>query len=302
MTPRVTVVIPTYNRAALLPEAIESVFAQTYRDLELIVADDGSTDDTRALLAGYQSRLRTLFLPHAGSPTPALNAAIAAARGEAIAFLDSDDVWFPDKLARQLALLDQKPHLGFVYGNLLFLDSDGTTSQPVVPPHQLRGGSILQDLVKGMFIHPSTLVVRRALLDRVGLLEEEAGPAEHYSLALRLARASEAGCVPEPVALIRRHAGQNNLLHGARHYEFAILVLERLAAGPLPWPVRFEVRRSLARHHTHLARMSLSDGERARARQHLARAARAYPLHGPTWRWLFRALAAAWSARRAQQA
>ncbi|MCZ7569710.1 MAG: glycosyltransferase [Ardenticatenaceae bacterium] len=300
MVPRVSVIIATYNRETLLPDAIESVFSQTHRDLELIVADDGSTDDTRGLLATYGSRLRALFLPHAGSPTPVLNAGIRAARGEFIAFLDSDDVWLPDKLARQLALFDRQPRLGFVYGNLVFLDPDGTISGPVVPSHQLRSGTILRDLVRDMFVHPSTLVVRRALLDQVGLLEAAAGPVEHYSLLLRLARASEAGCIPEPVALIRRHAGQFNLVHGARQYEYTIMTLERLASGPLPWSVRFEVRRTLARHQTHLARVYLSDGDRNRAHQHLVRAIRAYPLHRPTWRWVLRALIASWSAPRAQ--
>jgi len=294
----VSVIIPTYNRVALLPEAIDSVFAQTYRDIELIVVDDGSTDDTRDLLAGYGNRLQALFLPHAGYPPPALNAGIRAAHGEFIAFLDSDDRWLPDKLDRQMALLDGAPQCGFAYGNVAFLYPDGSISPAVIPPKQLPSGRILRDLVRNMFIHPSTLIVRRTLLERVGLFDEDAHGNTEYALILRLARLSEATCIPEPVALVRRHAGQYSESLGGHNYELALLALERLAREPLPWSVRLEVRRSSARYHTHLARLHLLVGERDRAllsaaKDHLAQALRAYPLHRPAWGWAVRALLSA---------
>lgn len=292
MPPRVSVVIPTYNRAALLDEAIASVFAQRFTDLELIVVDDGSEDGTAVLLARYGGRLRPIPLAHTGNPATALNAGCRAARGEFVAVLASDDRWLPEKLAQQIALLDATPRAGFAYGNVVFLDSDGRTSPPVVPVAKMVAGAILRPLVRDMFIHPSTLVVRRPLLEAVGGFPESLGTSEDYGLLLQLARRSEAVCVVAPVAEIRRHASQFSQAQGARNYEAAIAALAALAAGPLPPAVRLELHRTLARHHTHLASLHLRGGAQARASDHLYRALRAYPLHRPAWRWAAQALRA----------
>ncbi len=99
--PLVSICIPTYNRAALVQEAVASVLAQTWREFELIVVDDGSTDDTTEALAAYASRIRLIRRESRGGVSAARNTGIAAARGEWLAFLDSDDLWRPEKLARQ---------------------------------------------------------------------------------------------------------------------------------------------------------------------------------------------------------
>ena len=104
----VSVIIPTYNRAAWLKEAIESVLSQTYKQFELIVVDDGSTDPTGELLLQYGTKLSVLHTGH-GGPSAARNCGIAAARGEYIAFLDSDDVWLPDKLRAQMLFFQDHP-------------------------------------------------------------------------------------------------------------------------------------------------------------------------------------------------
>src|SRR5215472_17381180 len=104
--PLVSVVIPTYNRAAMITRTIENIFAQTYSNIELIVVDDGSTDDTQAKLSGFGDRIRIITQSNSG-PAVARNRGAAAARGEIIAFQDSDDLWRPTKLARQVALLSQ---------------------------------------------------------------------------------------------------------------------------------------------------------------------------------------------------
>ena len=107
--PRVSVIIPTYNRADLLGDAIGSVLAQSYQDFELIVADDGSTDHTAEIMAeaiaSYGSRIRYLVLPHRGQPAAPRNSALAVATGEYISFLDSDDLYLPNKLALQVPVL-----------------------------------------------------------------------------------------------------------------------------------------------------------------------------------------------------
>jgi glycosyltransferase involved in cell wall biosynthesis len=116
----VSVIIPTYNRAELISQAIDSVLAQTVPAHEIIVADDGSTDDTAAVVAAYGDRVRYLALPHRGQPAATRNAGIRAATGVLLAFLDSDDLFLPDKLARQIAALAQTPAAGVVYSNGLY--------------------------------------------------------------------------------------------------------------------------------------------------------------------------------------
>ena len=111
--PRVTVVIPTYNRAKVILRALETAFAQTYRNLEIIVVDDGSTDDTTAVLAPYWERIHYIHQSNQGA-SAARNRGIQEATGEFIAFLDSDDEWLPAKLERQIELLEARPDLSFV--------------------------------------------------------------------------------------------------------------------------------------------------------------------------------------------
>src|SRR5574340_444159 len=107
----VSVIIPTYNRAALVPEAVASVLGQTWREFEVLVVDDGSTDGTLAALAPYAGQIRFLRRESRGGVSAARNTGIAAARGEWLAFLDSDDLWRPEKLARQMAYLLARPGL-----------------------------------------------------------------------------------------------------------------------------------------------------------------------------------------------
>lgn len=110
--PRVSVILASYNRSSLVVEAIHSVLAQTYRDYEIIVADDGSTDDTLERLAALDGHIRAVALKHSGMPEVSRNRAIAIARGDLIAFLDDDDLWQPEYLKRQVEVLDRDKNLG----------------------------------------------------------------------------------------------------------------------------------------------------------------------------------------------
>jgi glycosyltransferase involved in cell wall biosynthesis len=201
MTPTVTVVIPTYNLASLLPEAVASVRTQQWPNLEIIVVDDGSTDATESVLNSLanDSDLRWFRQDNAGAAA-ARNRGIAEARGDWIAFLDADDVWLPGKLTAQFGELEKRPNAAFSYTDVTLRfatgeESDlacGNADQPLLM--QLLGGNL--------FATP-TVVVRRECLREVGLFDEQLRTGEDWDLWLRLAAHFEHVRVARPLTVIR---------------------------------------------------------------------------------------------------
>jgi glycosyltransferase involved in cell wall biosynthesis len=210
MKPSVSIVVPTFNRLKYLRRTIESVFQQTFPDWELLIADDGSTAETQAYLQALHDlpRVRVLWLPHTGRPSVARNAALREARGEYIAFLDSDDVWLPAKLQVQIDSLRSHPNRGWGYTRFVLVDESGiptlwqrTHSWPV------PDGWIFDNLVKSQtVIAVPSVMVSRALLEQVGGFDEDLIMCEDYDLWLRLAAHSEVDAIDEPCTLVTRHA------------------------------------------------------------------------------------------------
>lgn len=202
---RVSIIIPTYNRAALLPETLGSVFAQTFTDYQAIVVDDGSDDGTPGLLAGLAERAEMKRIAHAG-PGAARNAGLALARGEYIAFLDADDLWAPRFLETMTAGLDAAPHAGFVYCDYSTFDESGAVTAAYLPPeHKLRG-DLFPTLLEGDFISTGALLVRKSCFDVIGGFDPQLPVAEDWDLWLRLAREFPAEYVDEPLTRIRLDA------------------------------------------------------------------------------------------------
>lgn len=161
VAPLVSVVVPVYQGAAFLERALDSVRAQTYRPIETIVIDDGSTDDS-ADLAGRREDVRCIRQAHAGVST-ARNTGVAAARGAFIAFLDADDEWRPDKLARQVALLQSEPDVAFCFTELRHILAPGIERPSWTRPEQFERVHV------GYL--PSSVVIRAEVLLRVGLFD-----------------------------------------------------------------------------------------------------------------------------------
>jgi glycosyltransferase involved in cell wall biosynthesis len=288
-TPLVSVIITTYDRADFLVDAIASVLRQSYTHYELLVADDGSTDDTAARLADYGPAVRHLRLEHSGRPSVARNRALAVASGELVAFLDDDDLWGPAKLQRQFELLARDPALGFVYSDLCFLYVDGTFSPPVLKPRQKRHGAILTPLIGDCFIHTSTVMVRRAVLDRAGWFDETFATAEDYDVWLRLACAAPAGFLPEPLVMVRRHPGEISFARELETYQNTICALGRLKSHTcLNLYQRARLRCARARMYAHLGMARLDRGERATGRRHLFQSVLLNPLQRRAWLVLLR--------------
>lgn len=214
--PHVSVVIPAYNSAAFLSIAITSVRAQGRRDVEIVVVDDGSTDETLAVLQTLAGDdLRVLQQANAG-PAAARNHGIRQSRGEWVAFLDADCYWLPGKLTAQLAVAGDEA--GFVYTGSLLVDEQGHTmaARPaVVRDHLVEG------LIWGNLLSTSSVMARRAALLAVGGFDETLRIGEDWDLWLRLAARYEVRCAPEPLMAERASCWDSK--YQMRNYEAATL-------------------------------------------------------------------------------
>lgn len=261
-----SVVLPTFNRASSLPRAISSVLAQTYADLELIVVDDGSTDETAAVAARIDDRrFSYLRLTERGGAAKARNAGIRAAAGELIAFQDSDDEWLPRKLELQVALmLSSGPDVGWVGGSHL-VAGEGTQRE-VRPERVIRGVDHTLDLLHGEAFVTPTWLVRREALYEAGLFGEDMPNLEDWDLIFRLDDVCRFRAVEEPILV--RHGSADSLF---AHVPSRIAGLEAIVA-----------------RHDH--RWSAEPGEQARLYRVLGRLHSDVGCRGRAVRWLWRSV------------
>ncbi len=179
----VSVIIPTYNRSEWVTRAIDTVYAQHYTNIELMIVDDGSTDDTVATLQAAYPNLTLLTQAHAGV-SRARNYGITQATGEWIAFLDSDDAWTPNKLAEQLQALQQQPTYKICHTNEIWYRHGKRVNQ--MRKHQKYGGWIFQQCLSLCRISPSSVLIHRDVFADVGLFDENLPACEDYDLWLRI--------------------------------------------------------------------------------------------------------------------
>jgi glycosyltransferase involved in cell wall biosynthesis len=241
----VSVIIPTYNRAALVAEAVASVLAQTWQDFEILVVDDASTDGTGEALAPYADRIRLIRREARGGVSAARNSGIGAARGEWLAFLDSDDLWLPEKLARQMAFLAAHPDLWLCQTEETWVRRGVRVNQPQT--HRKIGGEIFFQSLERCMVSPSAVILHRRLIEAHGGFDEALPAAEDYDLWLRLSWRYEVGLVPEP--LIIKRGGRHDQLSaqwGLDRYRIRAL-LKLLDEPELPPPHAQAARRVLAR-------------------------------------------------------
>lgn len=212
MAPRVSVIIPTFNRRAMLEEAIRSVESQTFADRELIVVDDGSDDGT---WDGLRQRggIRALRNPSRRGPSAARNRGAASSGGELLAFLDSDDLFLPEKLARQVALLEADPRLALCHTGEVWLRGGKELRQR--GKHEKRGGWIFEHCLPMCRVSPSATVIRRAVFDELGGFDEELEVAEDYELWLRVTSGYPVGFIEQPLVIKRGgHPDQLSMKYG----------------------------------------------------------------------------------------
>ncbi|WDP86995.1 MAG: glycosyltransferase [Desulfobacter sp.] len=182
---QVSVIIPTFNRAHVLKRAVDSVLAQDYPSIELIVVDDGSTDNTRALLDGYKDQIRVIIQPNMGV-SGARNTGIRESSGAFIALLDSDDEWTRDKLMVQMDFFRAHPHAMICQTEEIWI-RNGKRVNPRVK-HKKPSGFIFEHSLKLCLVSPSAVMMRRTLFDLKGMFNEDFPVCEDYDLWLRISR------------------------------------------------------------------------------------------------------------------
>lgn len=220
--PIVSVIIPTYNRADSVPEAIDSVLRQSFQDLEVIVVDDGSSDDTERALGSFgDSRLRYLRQENSGVSV-ARNRGILAAKAKHIAFLDSDDVCMPNRLSLQLSSLRQTPDAGLVYG-WYFVEGGENTRRLIM---SCSRDTSLRELILGPVFHWSTTLIEKDWLLKVGLYDEKMRVGGDWDLSLRLLlEGCRMVCVAKPLSIVRHHS-VSLTRNVRRHLESEFIVLD----------------------------------------------------------------------------
>ena len=197
----ISVIIPTYNAAAYIGEAMDSVFAQTYRDYEIIVIDDGSTDETKELLEQHYPTINYYYVENNGV-SAARNLGIAKAQGEFIAFLDADDWWLPEKLEKQLVLFEVDKTLGLVLTENYFFTAVGLCGF-TNKKRLLMQGDIVKNIFLNSYAVTSTVMVRKSVFEQVGLFEEELSVAEDDNLWMRIGMNYDIALVDEKLAHYR---------------------------------------------------------------------------------------------------
>lgn len=284
MEPAISVIIPTFNRAAYLRESIDSILAQEGPSFEVIVVDDGSTDETPSVLAGYGSSVRVVQQPNSGIAA-ARNAGVSAARGDFVAFHDSDDIALPGRLAIPHTYLRDHPWFHVMIGNGLFLPPEGGTepTRPWLRPEVAAALDGREITVREVFRWnlgqlQATLISRESLLT-VGPLDSEFLILDDFDIMLRLSVRYRLVFVDRPLFAYRQHSigiTQNRMLLR----EESIRLAEKfLRAHPhvLEQFGRQTYNRRQARRYARLASMKLRVGDLAGARKALAEACRLAP-------------------------
>jgi glycosyltransferase involved in cell wall biosynthesis len=206
-SPVVSVIIPTYNRARFVGQAIQSVLDQTFQDFELIVVDDGSTDNTRTVVEEFTDpRIRYIHQENMGI-SGTRNTGIRNARARYIAFLDSDDIWLPRLLESQVAILNSNPDLDWVYARARAISANGVPRGGILGEAPRYPGEPFRSILYQDFVGtPITVVVRKRCLDRAGLFDETFHTSVDWELWLRMSRECRFQFVDKILACLRSHS------------------------------------------------------------------------------------------------
>jgi glycosyltransferase involved in cell wall biosynthesis len=226
---KVSVIIPTYNRAHLIAETILSALEQSLADREIIVVDDGSTDETSEVLRTFEDKV--IYIRQANSgPAKARNTGIRMARGKYIAFLDSDDIWLPEKLELQNHTLEHNSHQGLVFTDVMWFSNGQVMVPSLRDKYQLHTGDVFEKLLFDNWIATSSVLVKRECLEEVGGFDEDPQImfVEDWNLWIRLAKRFKFGMVDRVLVKRRYHPNRLGLANPERQFKAIFYNLEKL--------------------------------------------------------------------------
>ncbi len=285
MTPKLSVIIASYNHQDYIAETLASLEKQTFQDFEIIVVDDGSTDKTVEVVKGCQSRAQ-IFTQENHGVVAARNRGISLARGKYVCFVDSDDVVLPDRFTKQVAALDGNPDLGLVFADALIVDSTGkqigqfSDLYPVVP------GDVAEMLAMHYcFIPMITAMVRTEVLKKTGPFERP-GPISDYLKWIEIALLSKVYYDPKPLGCWRRH--QTNMSKQAnkvKSYARTRAALKKILRNHPDLQTRIgkKIEKRFSRSYFLTAFWLAANGNTKRARKYYRKAVKVYPLSFESW-------------------
>jgi glycosyltransferase involved in cell wall biosynthesis len=210
MDPLVTVLTPAFNRLSYINDTVRSVQSQTYRNIEYLVIDDGSTDGTHEALDSYAREGILTLLTHEDrknrGQAASLNLGLRHAAGEYIVILDSDDILHPEKISKQVAYLESHPDIGMVYGQAMAISSDGKELFPIPPNDHVEPGDPNRLLLDCYMALPGGAMVRKSVFDQAGFFEESFRASQDHDMVVRIAEVAPFVYLPGIVFYYRKHA------------------------------------------------------------------------------------------------
>ena len=203
--PKVSVIVPFYNSEDYIGEAIESILKQSYQDYEIIAVNDGSTDSSAEVVERFGSGIRNLSHPNSGV-AKTMNRGMEAASGEYLSFLESDDIWHPDKLAVQVEVLDRCPDVGIVTSDVEYIEQDGTKLNKILVASR-HEDTFIRMFVKGHILLPSAMMIRREVYEKAGGMNEGFIGAclQDHEWAARLCDTAKIHSINKPLVFYRMH-------------------------------------------------------------------------------------------------
>ncbi len=278
MSSLVSVIIPSYNSAAYLAEAIDSAFKQTFKNIEIIVIDDGSSDNTADIIKPYLNRIQYYKKQNAG-PASARNVGLSHAKGDYVAFLDADDVWVPEKLEKQLKLIESNPAIGIVTCGEHQMDVNGKVFDSTrYIQYKDKNEFLNQMLIKNMVGGGSCCVVRRKCFDRIGLFDENLRGTEDWDMWMRLAEEYEVASIAEPLFYARIVPNSvSSLQNSMKMFNNEIKLLDKVFSSNKSLSTTQKAR-SYAFRYLAVAKSLRLNGDFSQAKDFALRAFRTYPL------------------------
>ena len=226
----VSIILPTYNRADLIKETINSVLRQTYSNFELIIVDDGSEDDTQSIIQAITDcRISYYKMPHSGHTGRLKNFALRKSIGKYIAFIDSDDLWKEEKLEKQVSLLESNQQIGFSISDVTTFKGDKILIQHSYKKENVTECQNIFDLLKGnqFLIYNPTLIIRKECVEKIGLFNEQMHSGD-FNFNMRLSHRFDAGIIYETLVLRRVHESNMSNFYRVENYAEYITTFEEL--------------------------------------------------------------------------